>query len=69
MGDMADYYNELAWDYPDGDEWTGPYERTVRCKYCQRPNFVWRRTSDGWRLYTARGERLHVCSAYAAQQA
>ena len=57
MGEMADYMHDNA--YADGE-----YDLAlVRCRYCNREEFYWRETEDGWRLTTPTG-KIHICSAY-----
>ena len=74
MGEMADYYYELAqaqemdaelYGYDECPEDFYPNSdyaviRTVRCAYCKTGGLRWKSTPTGWRLF--RGDKMHSCN-------
>lgn len=69
MGDMADYYGELAYDHEfdeveeDEEEPANIRKFNGRCKFCRKKGFHWHKTDKGWRLATATG-KIHSCVAW-----
>jgi hypothetical protein len=53
MGEMAEYYAELAL----AEE---PIERKVKCKYCGKKKLEWYKFKGKWRLINRDGS-IHVC--------
>ena len=61
MGDMADYYLDLMWDDPYGEEedGDGPPQTTKACRCCGKGGLHWINVGK-WRLAELDG-KVHVC--------
>lgn len=58
MGDMAEYYMELAFSHPDFDDLEQRAPKT--CKHCGAQDLEWGQHNGQWRLYNSNGD-LHKC--------
>lgn len=62
MGEMADYYLDLAFD----DEYFATRVhchkvKTIVCKYCGETDLIWQKKNNKWILVHTEDGREHTC--------
>jgi hypothetical protein len=63
MGEMADLFDDVYWNYEYDDQHDEDESRFITCKHCGDPNLHWAETKEGWRTFEA-SNKVHVCPAF-----